>query len=96
MGLREDYQALIEKQLNEWQAQTERFKAGAERMEADAKVQYEKNLEQLRATQAQAWDHFHKLKGAQESAWEQWKAHMDKAGEEVKGAVHRMSNHFKP
>lgn len=29
MGMREDYQALMEKQLNEWKAQTERFKAGA-------------------------------------------------------------------
>ena len=25
MGMREDYQALMEKQLNEWKAQTERF-----------------------------------------------------------------------
>jgi len=96
MGLREDYQALIEKQLNEWRAQSDRFKAGAEQMEANARIQYEKNLELLRATQAQAWDNFHKLKGANESTWEQWKAHMDQAGEEVKSAVHRMTSHFKP
>ena len=38
MGLREDYQALMEKQLNEWKAQTERFKAGAEQIEAHTKV----------------------------------------------------------
>ena len=30
MGLREDYQTLTEKQINEWKAHTERFKAGAE------------------------------------------------------------------
>jgi hypothetical protein len=45
MGTREDYQALMEKQLNEWKAQTEHFKAGAAQFEAHAKAQYEKNLE---------------------------------------------------
>jgi hypothetical protein len=92
MGLREDYQSLMEKQLNEWKAQTERFKASAEQFEANTKAQYEKNLERLRASQADAWDNFHKLKGASESAWTDIKAHMDKAGGEVRAAVERMTN----
>jgi transposase len=96
MGIREDYQALIEKQLNEWKAQTERFKSSTEQIEAQANVQYEKHLEALRAIQAQAWENFHKLKGANEGAWEQMKAHMDKVGEEVKSAVDRMRTNFKP
>jgi hypothetical protein len=87
MGIREDYQALMEKQLNEWKTQTERFKAGAAQFEAQAKAQYEKNLEQLRAKQAEAWDNFHTLKSANESAWGQFKVHMDKAGQEVQAAV---------
>jgi len=95
MGLREDYQALMEKQLNEWKAQTEQFKATAEKIEAHAKAQYEKNLEILRAKQTEAWEYFHKLKGANESAWAQFKAHMDKAGGEVKDAVERMTTKFK-
>jgi hypothetical protein len=95
MGLKEDYQALIEKQLNEWKAQTDRLKASAAQLEAHAKVQYEKHLEALRATQAQAWENFHKLKGVNEGAWEQMKAHMDKVGEEVNSAVDRMRTNFK-
>jgi hypothetical protein len=95
MGLREDYQATMEKQLNEWKAQTERFKAGAEQIEAHAKLQYEKQLETLRATQADAWENFGKLKSANESAWTEFKAHMDKAGGEMKSAVERMTTNFK-
>jgi hypothetical protein len=95
MGIRDDYQALMEKQLNEWKAQAERFKAGAEQVEAHAKAQYEKNLEMLRARQDEAWENFRKLKSANESAWEQFKAHMDKAGGEVKAAVERMTTTFK-
>jgi hypothetical protein len=95
MGLREDYQALMEKQLNEWRAQTERFKADAEQIQAQAKLQYEKHLESLRATQAQAWENFNKLKAANEGAWTEFKAHMEKAGGDVKAAMDSMTANFK-
>jgi hypothetical protein len=95
MDLRQDYQTLMEKQLNEWKAQTERFKAGAAQIEANNKAQYDKNLERLRATQADAWDNFNKLKGASESAWSEFKAHMEKAGGEVKAALASMTTNFK-
>jgi hypothetical protein len=95
MGIREDYQALMEKQLNAWKAQTEAFKAAAEQIEGHAKAQYDKNLEILRAKQTEAWEYFQKLKGANESAWAQFKAHMDKAGGEVKDAVEGMKTKFK-
>ena len=95
MELRQDYQTLMEKQLNEWKAQTERFKAGAEQIEAQNKAQYDKNLETLRAAQADAWENFNKLKGANESTWSEFKAHMDKAGGELKAAFESMTTSFK-
>jgi len=95
MGIREDYQSLMEKQLNEWKAQTEAFKAGAEKIEANAKLQYEKMLETLRATQTQAWENFSKLKGSNEGAWSDFKTHMDKAGAEVKAAIESLTTNFK-
>ena len=95
MGTREDYQALIEKQLNEWKEQTERFKAAAAQMEAHAKAQYERNLEALRTKQAEAWENFYTLKSANEGAWGQFKTHMDKAGEEVKAAVEEFAAKLK-
>jgi hypothetical protein len=95
MGIREDYQALMEKQLSEWKAQTEAFKAGAEKVEANAKLQYEKMLETLRASQTQAWENFSKLKGANETTWAEFKAHMDKAGAEVRAAIEGLTTNFK-
>ena len=95
MGMREDYQALMEKQLNEWKAQAERFKAEAEQLQAHAKAQYDSGLSLLQAKQAEAWDNFHKMKNANEGAWAQFKAHMDKAGEEVKAAVEQIATRFK-
>lgn len=95
MGIREDYQSQMEKQLNEWKAQTERFKAGVAQVEAQAKAQYEKNLELLHAKQEEAWDNFGKLKSAGEGAWDQFKAKMDKASDELKDAADRMTAHLK-
>ncbi len=95
MGIREDYQALMEKQLNEWKAQAEALKAGAEKFESGAKAQYEKMLETLRASQTQAWENFSKLKGSNEAAWTEFKAHMDKAGAVVRAAVESLTTILK-
>lgn len=96
MGMREEYQALMEKQLSEWKLQAERFKAGAQELEAQARVQFDKNLELLRTKQAEAWDHLGNMKKANEGAWVEFKAHVDKAGAEVKAAVETLATKFKP
>jgi len=90
MGMREEYQALMEKQLGEWKVQAERFKADAQQLEAQAKTQFDKNLELLRGKQAEAWDHFQKMKAAHEGTWVQTKTHLEKAGEEVRAAVEQL------
>jgi hypothetical protein len=51
MGTREDYQAVMETQLNQWKAQTERLLGGVAQMAAPARVQYEQNLALLQAMQ---------------------------------------------
>ena len=95
MEPRETYQIQMEKQLNEWKAQTERFKAGAEQIAAENKAQYDKYLDKLRSTQSDAWENFYKLKGATEGAWAEFKVHMDKAGGEVKAAFENMTTKFR-
>jgi hypothetical protein len=95
MGMREEYQALMEKQLNEWKAQTERFKAGAGQVETELKAEYGKSLGFLHAKQNEAWKNFAKLKDASEDAWGQFKEDMDKAGGDLKDAAERMAKQFK-
>jgi DNA mismatch repair ATPase MutS len=95
MAMREEYQALMEKQLAEWKIQGERIKAGAQQLEAQAKAQFDKNLELLRGKQAEAWDHFQKMKAAHEGTWAQTKVHLEKAGEEIKAAVEQLTKSSK-
>jgi hypothetical protein len=95
MGMREEYLEVMKKQLQQWQAQAARFKAEAGQMEAQAKVQYDKNLAYLHARQEEAWASFSTLEGASETAWEQFKANMDKAGRDLKDAAERMTTQIK-
>jgi hypothetical protein len=96
MGTREDYQSVMETQLNQWKQQTERFLAGVAQMAAPAKAEYEKNLALLQAKQEEAWENFQKLTNAGNGApWDQFRASMDKASGELKAAGERMSTQFK-
>jgi hypothetical protein len=96
MGVREDYQALFDRQLKEWQAQAEQFKTTAAQMESTARAQFEKNLELLRTAQAQAWENFGKFKQAHEGNWDEFKSHMEKAGAELRSAVEVMTRSMTP
>lgn len=91
MGMREDYQTLMEKQLNEWKSQAENFRATASHLETHAREQYEKNLAYLRAKQEDAWQQLAKLKDANESAWAQFRTRMEEAGKDVGAAIERMT-----
>lgn len=96
MGTREDYQAVMETQLNQWKAQTERVQAGVAQMGAQAKAQCEKSLALLQAKQEEAWENFHKLTNASDGGpWEQFRANMDKASGELKAAGERITKQFR-
>jgi hypothetical protein len=95
MGMQQDYQALLEKQFKEWQAQAERFKEAAAQMETQARAQFEKNIELLRATQEKAWENFSQFKQTHEGAWTEFKSHMEKAGAELRSAAEAMTRGFK-
>jgi hypothetical protein len=96
MGMREDYQKVMETQLTQWKAQTERFQASVAQMGAQAKGQYETNLVLLQTKQEEAWENFRKLINASDgNPWEQFRANMEKASGELKAAGERMTSLFK-
>jgi hypothetical protein len=94
MTAREDYQKLMQKNLDEWKAATEKYKAGAGKIEADARANYDKGLAFLHARHEDAWTNFNKMKAASESNWEQFKSNVDKAGADLKAAGEKMAAQF--
>jgi hypothetical protein len=95
MGIREEYQALLERQLNEWKTYTERVKAEADQLGTQPKAQFDQQLELIRAKQNEAWDNLLKLKGASEDAWDDWKSKLDKAWDEMRAASDRLTDQFR-
>jgi hypothetical protein len=95
MSMREEYQALIERQLNEWKTYTERLKSQADQLGAQAKAQFEKQLEVIRAKQNEAGENFSRLKAAAADDWAQWKSKLDKAWDEMKAASDRLIDQFR-
>jgi hypothetical protein len=64
-------------------------------IEAHNKGLYDKRLEILRVTQADAWESFTKLKNANESTWSEFKAHMEKNRSRGTSRVDSMATSFK-
>ncbi|MGQ0544018.1 MAG: hypothetical protein ACT4P3_01625 [Betaproteobacteria bacterium] len=72
-----------EGQLNAWKAYAEKQRKHSSELESEARRQFEQQLEQIRAKQAEAREHFTKLKAAGEENWARWKIQLDKAWEEM-------------
>ena len=95
MGTREDYQAVMETQSNQWKAQTERVKPGSRRWGRRPRPSTRK-ISRLQAKQEEAWENFHKLTNASDGGpWEQFRANMDKASGELKAAGERITKQFR-
>ena len=93
MGMKEAYEQRLQAQLDEWSAEISALKARADKAEADARLDYYKHIENLRAMQEAARAKLSALHQAGDDAWEDLKAGLDSAwgalGEAVRSAVSR-------
>lgn len=95
MDIRKEYQALVEKQLNEWKAYADKLKKHSAEVGAQARGQFDQQLEHIRIKQAEVSEHFTKLKDASEQTWTQWKGQLDKAWDEMRKASDRLTEQFR-
>jgi len=95
VDIRKEYQALVEKQLNEWKVYADKLKKHSADLEVQARRQFDQQLENIRTKQAEVSEHFAKLKEASEQTWAQWKGQLDKAWEEMRKASDRLTEQFR-
>ena len=62
MGLKESYEQKLQAQLDEWSAKIDNLKAKADKAEADAHLEYYKEIEELRSMQDEASKKIEELK----------------------------------
>ncbi len=65
MSMKEAYEQKLQAQLDEWRAEIDKLKAKADNAEADAQVEYYKQIEELHSMQESATNKLDELKDAQ-------------------------------
>lgn len=94
MDSKEAYQDKLKAQLDEWSAEIAKLRAKAEQAQADARLKYLKEVEDLRVHQAKAEAQLHELQRAQGEAWKDMKSGVESAWDEMGDAMKRAWSRF--
>lgn len=86
MSMKEQYEQKLEAKLDEWGAEIDKLKAKADNAEADLKIEYYEQIDEMRSMQATANEKFIELKDASDDAWENLKAGIDNAWDSLGNA----------
>lgn len=94
MSMKQSYVEKLKGQFREWNAEIERLRAKAQQAEADARIEYYEQIDELRQKQIEAQEKLGELQAAGESAWEDMKAGVDSAWSRMGEAVERAASRF--
>ena len=95
MSMKDAYEQKLQAQLDEWGAEIDKLKAKADNAEADAQLEYYKQIEELRSMQETATNKLAELKDAGDDAWEDLKAGIDSAWDSLGNALKSAASRFK-
>lgn len=84
MGLQDTFAQQLQAQIDAWEKQAKDFRAQADKAEAQARAEYEKNLKSLEKTVDQAGKILAQVQQVNEAAWKDMEASTVKAFEDLK------------
>lgn len=95
MNPKDAYQQKLQAQLDEWNAKIKQLEARMSQANADAKIQYQEQLEELKAKQAAARDKLDELSAASEDAWQDMKQGFEDSWSRLSDAIQSAYNRFR-
>jgi archaellum component FlaC len=95
MSMKEAYEQKLQAQLDEWSAEIDKLKAKSDNAEADAQLEYYKQIEELRSMQETAGNKLTELKDAGDDAWEDLKVGIESAWYSLGNALKSAASRFK-
>ena len=95
MSMKEAYEKKLQAQLDECAAEINKLKAKADKAEADAQIEYYKQIEELKSKQATMNEKLAELKEASEDAWEDLKSGVESAWDSLGSAIKSAASRFK-
>lgn len=95
MASKEAYRKKLEAQLKEWDAKLDVLSAKAQKATADARINYENELESLKSKRAAAFRMLEDMGERGENAWEDMKDGVEKVWDEMSKAIEKVAARFK-
>jgi chromosome segregation ATPase len=95
MTEREQYIEKAKAKLDQWNEEIQEFRAKVAESDADAKTQYRRELDEMRAYRDQAEAKLKELHDASDEAWNDMKSGFDKAWDKISGAFDSAMSRFK-
>lgn len=95
MAEKQDYEAKLRAQLNEWKAQINVLKAKAEKAEASLKAEYLEQVEKLQGERRSLQAKLEELEEAGDHAWADLKIGIDLAWDSLSEAVQSAVSRFR-
>jgi hypothetical protein len=93
--MKEAYEQKMQAQLDEWSAEIDKLKAKANSAEADAQLNYHKQIEELQSKKETAAHKLTELKNASSDTWEELKAGLDDAWNSLADALKSATSKMK-
>lgn len=81
--------------IAQWDAEIDKKKAEADEAEADAKIEYQKQLSEMRTQRDKAEARLTELKNATDDAWEDVKSGFDRALDDISSAFTNAATRYK-
>jgi len=95
MNKRDVYAQKLKARLDQWKAEIDRMNAGADRLEADARIEFRKQMERLQARREEASRSLEDLGKAAEGSWEDLREGMERAWGELDRAIREAASRFR-
>ena len=95
MNEKEAYQQKLEAKLDEWMAEIDKLKAKADQASAEAKVEYDKQVNGLHVKQEAAKEKLNALRQAGDDSWEKLKVDIEQTWSDLSEAVKTASSKLK-
>lgn len=95
MSMKDAYVEKLKSQMDEWKAEIDKLKAKADNAQADAKIEYLEQIDDLREKQVEATEKLAELQTAGESAWEDLKAGVESSWDSFEDAMKKAMSRFR-
>ena len=95
MDDKDAYRQRAEAKLKEWNARIDLLKAKAEQADAEGRIEYSRQVQELKKKEGQVREKLEQMKTAGGNAWQDLKSGVEEAIVDLKGAVDRAYAQFK-